>query len=378
MVHSALDVPAGGAEQYVLRLSIGLAERGHDVAIATSRLHPTIVPGVPVFVLTPWLPYRPDANHRPLPARLAWHVVDVFNMTVLPSFRAALRTFRPEIVHTHNFQGLSAAVLAPKTAPSVHTTHDFSLLHPRNSLLRRDGTVLQDPPLGVRLRSRFLHRRLASTRVIFPSDRVRKVHERFGVVFPHARVIPHGWKLEGLVTNTKNRSRLRFLFLGRLIHEKGVRLLLDAWGKGIPGAELLIAGDGPLRREVQRRQAEADGVRLVGWVTGAQKTELLGGADILLLPSRGPEVFPLAAAEAILAGLPLIASDLASPPLLRDGMTGTIVRGGAVEWRRVLETAVRCRNLVDRWTSAAREAARELDWETHLDRITRTYEESPR
>lgn len=104
------------------------------------------------------------------------------------------------------------------------------------------------------------------------------------------------------------------LLLGRLVHIKGVDVALQAAAAG--GMTLLIAGDGPLRRELtQRAQQLGAAARFLGVVTGADKHALLQAADAFALPSRQlasgrSEGLPCALLEALAAGLPVAATRL--------------------------------------------------------------------
>ena len=68
---------------------------------------------------------------------------------------------------------------------------------------------------------------------------------------------------------------------------------------------LVVAGDGP---EAAGLRAGAPGVRFTGRVEPAELAELRAGAALALVPSRYEEILPLAALEAMAAGLPVVAS----------------------------------------------------------------------
>src|SRR5439155_641569 len=112
-------------------------------------------------------------------SRLAWHAIDVYNPSVLPSLRAAARRFGPQLVHTHRFQGLSAAVFpAIRPLPHVHTAHDLTLVHPKNTLVQRDlGRPALFAPART-ARARILGRLLAGSTIHFPSRRAMDTHVR--------------------------------------------------------------------------------------------------------------------------------------------------------------------------------------------------------
>ncbi len=109
-------------------------------------------------------------------------------------------------------------------------------------------------------------------------------------------------------------GRRFLLFLGRLeIRQKGLDVLLAAMEQVNPDVNLVIAGEGKDRTEIERDiQARRLGARvqLVGAVHGERKWELLAGAALLLAPSRY-ETFGITPLEAMACGVPVVASDLA-------------------------------------------------------------------
>src|SRR5205807_1521843 len=72
-----------------------------------------------------------------------------------PALRRAIADARPDLVHTNNLPGISSAVWESARqagVPIVHTLHDYHLLCPRTTLVRRDGAPCRPHPLlcGVR------------------------------------------------------------------------------------------------------------------------------------------------------------------------------------------------------------------------------------
>ncbi len=133
-----------------------------------------------------------------------------------------------------------------------------------------------------------------------------------------------------------------FLFVGRLVRYKGVLAVVEAVGS-LPGAELEIAGNGPLAGEVARliaRGGWGDRIRLLGEVPDADLPALLARCRALVLPSLDrSETFGLCLLEAMAAGRPVVTSDLDSGVLEVNtpGVTGWIAPPGDVAaWRRVL------------------------------------------
>ncbi len=90
---------------------------------------------------------------------------------------------------------------------------------------------------------------------------------------------------------------------------KGHRELIAAWPRvreRVPAAELVVAGDGDLRPDLER--LAGPGVRFVGRVSESQKQELLARSRCLVMPSRG-EGFGLVYLEAMRVGRPCLVGD---------------------------------------------------------------------
>ena len=125
--------------------------------------------------------------------------------------------------------------------------------------------------------------------------------------------------------------------VGRICEQKGQLLLLEALrivlDRGMD-ARLVMAGDGPMRKQIEERAAGlgvADRLRITGWIDGAQvRTEILG-ARALVLPSFA-EGLPVVIMEAMALGRPVISTYIAGiPELVVPGSCGWLVPAGDVE-----------------------------------------------
>jgi glycosyltransferase involved in cell wall biosynthesis len=105
------------------------------------------------------------------------------------------------------------------------------------------------------------------------------------------------------------------LVVSRLAAEKGVDVAIDACR--LAGMPLVVAGDGPEYAALRERVRDAD-VRFLGWVEGSELERLRAGAAVALAPSRSPETFGLALAEAMAAGAPVVASRVGAYTELLD------------------------------------------------------------
>ena len=128
------------------------------------------------------------------------------------------------------------------------------------------------------------------------------------------------------------------LALSRLHPKKGLDTLLTAL-KDLPDCIAWLAGDGPLRRELETLATKLgviDRVRFLGWRT--DRAALLRAADICVLPSRY-EPFGTVILEAWAAKTPLVACASAGPAAhVEDGTTGLLT---PIDDAQALQAALR-------------------------------------
>ncbi|MBA3729094.1 MAG: glycosyltransferase family 4 protein, partial [Actinobacteria bacterium] len=209
------------------------------------------------------------------------------------------------------------------------------------------------------------------------------------------RVIHYGIDVDGWALSEDARSSARKdLGVGatdiavgvasRLIPFKGHDFLLDAFALArseVDGLKLLVAGDGPLRGqlEVRVKNEQPPGVaRLLGHVDDVRS--FMNTCDIVVFPSLPGfgEGFGLAALEAMAAGRPVVATAIDSlPEIVVDGETGYLVAPEIVEGLSdALVKLARDDGLRKRLGAQARERARTIfPMETMIERTLDTYRE---
>lgn len=100
------------------------------------------------------------------------------------------------------------------------------------------------------------------------------------------------------------------LYAGRLIPEKGINELVDAFLVSCPETDtLLIAGDGPMLPSLQERFPSGGSVGVLGQLSHDELLTLLAQSDVFCLPSYS-EGFPTTLLEAAACRCPVIASDV--------------------------------------------------------------------
>lgn len=124
-------------------------------------------------------------------------------------------------------------------------------------------------------------------------------------------------------------------FVGRLEREKGLPLLLNALARVGSNIGLVIVGSGSCGGHVRSLASElgiAHRVRTIGWVSQRDLPVYYQACDFLVLPSVSTplvrETWGLVANEAMVGGLPVLASDAvgaAAGGLIEDGVTGLVV-----------------------------------------------------
>jgi glycosyltransferase involved in cell wall biosynthesis len=144
---------------------------------------------------------------------------------------------------------------------------------------------------------------------VFARERLRELGapldwERVRVLAPPVRIPPE---------RAAVASGTYALLVSRLAPEKGIDVAIDACR--LAGVPLVVAGDGPEMDAPRARVGHAD-VRFVGRVEDAELGRLRAGAALAIVPSRSAETFGIAAAEAMAAGVPVVASHIGALPEL--------------------------------------------------------------
>lgn len=131
-------------------------------------------------------------------------------------------------------------------------------------------------------------------------------------------------------------TKPRLVCVGRLFEQKGQLLLVEAAQmlrrKGIE-FEIVFAGDGPLRAEIELMIAEAnlgDCISITGWISGRRVREEIEKARALIIPSFA-EGLPVVIMEAMALERPVVSTMVAGiPELVSHGETGWLVPAGDV------------------------------------------------
>lgn len=296
----------GGAETMVLQLAAELQRRGH----AVFAFGPTGGGG--------WLTGRLDEMGI---ERELIEFDGPFGLKAVPRWARSLRKLRLDALHSHEFAMAVTGALASRLAGCRHviTMHggDYWGTAARRRLALRVAAGLSRHTVGI---SAEFCQRLATT-VGIPSRSVELV--------PNG-VAPRSGQGEGPRREFGLApDEVLVLAVGNLLPVKGHEYLIRAQAllreRGVR-LRVVIAGSGPRESEL-RDLIDAEGVggslQLLGYRSDV--LDLLAAADVFVMPSRS-EGMPMAMIEAMLAGLPVVASRIGGiPELIPDDQHGLLV-----------------------------------------------------
>jgi 1,4-alpha-glucan branching enzyme len=361
----------GGLAKAVYDLSRHLVRQNVEVHVLTGYAHGApereVVEGVHVYRLCTYQPSEQTDF-------MDW--VFQLNMAMLDKLDHMMRLgFRPDVIHAHDWLVGFAAREAKHRyhIPLLTTIH--ALEHGRNQGIHS--------PLQHRIHRLEGDLVAASERVIVCSRYMAgELGRLFGYPEERTLVVPNGIELPGPITE-KDEERLRQLrleigaaegkivfFVGRMVREKGVQLLLEAAPRVLERHEdvtFVLAGRGPMLEEL-RLQAERLGIshhtRFLGFVDDERRNLLFRLADVAVFPSLY-EPFGIVALEAMSFGTPLLVADTGGlREIVRHGENGATMYTGDVEslfnqlcW--LLEQPARSRVMAEQ---ARTELQQQYDW----------------
>lgn len=334
---------AGGMDRVMFDQARILAARGHEVIPFTAA-----DPDDADSVWSSYFPPAPRTDGTPLrdvPATL-------YRKSAAAALSRLLADQRFDIVHLHSwFKRLSPAilpVLRRSGLPVVQTLHDYRSVCSRSTMLR-DGRICRDCAGGRRWNA-LLHRcngtlakSVASVaemtmadllgyrravRLFLPvSEFQRDLLRDMGLPDSKMRTLPNPVAIPTISAHdTMGGGRLRVLYAGRLEDYKGAHLFADLAAHR-PSLRFVMAGHGSAFEALAARRLP--NLELLGQVDRASLAAMMASAACVVVPSLCPETFGLAAAEALAAQVPVVASRIGGlTEIVRDGVSGLLVQPG--------------------------------------------------
>lgn len=310
-----------------------------------------------------------------------------------PSPDSALSAFRPDVVHVHNlFPNWGTAWLRSWGKRTVATLHNYRPLCAGSTLWRDGsdctecldrgvtralahkcyrGSVIATLPLAWAARDRG-----SKSPVLAHSSSLialnSQAQARYRQYAPRATidVVPNFAAAAPEVPVTRDVDS-PWIYVGRLVPEKGVDWLLDNWPDRL---KLRIVGSGPMSERIEDRVRHRNNVEFLGRLSPDQTLRAIGEAQGLILPSLWSEGIPTVALEALASGTPLVVSDrCASAADLTAGRAGRVFRvdDGGEDLTRALQDIGNDADYRDRARDLYRENYSESAW---LGRVSSIYE----
>jgi len=335
--------PRGGSESYMLYLSEHLKNLGHEVEFFGMYDENNTV-GNSAGLYT----QNMDFHSKGL-ARFLYPFKIVYSLEAKEKIMKVIDDFKPDIVHMNNinFQLTPSIIYGVKRKgiPLVQTVHDYQMICPNHLLYNFKKNVPCEKCVKGSAFNCIKNKCIHDSRV---KSIIGVIEAKFYSLFKTYKkvdlfVCPGKFlenKLLGARAYYKGKTRTihnfidkekfsgdfactepYIVFVGRLSKEKGIENIAGA-AKLLPEYNFVVAGSGPDENMLKG----IANVKLAGFLTGKELTDLMGRAKVLLLPSVCYENCPLSILEAHSMGVPVVTMNSGGmAELVKDGFTGTLV-----------------------------------------------------
>ena len=267
--------------------------------------------GAPVFRLS-----------TPMHLHMEWRP---FNVKIEVMFETLLNLWKPDLVHFHCVQRLTASIVEVcrrRGTPYINTLHDawwisdWQFLSDDGGRIRKpcepwplNGPYGHSPGESIARRTAIQPLLEGSAEVLGVSETFTRIHQACG--FAKARSVPNGVPpMPGVVRARSSSGKVRLAHIGSQTRFKGYDLVKAAlMQEDFPNLELTVVEHSRFGGVRERAVWGSTPVTFVGKTKQEQMHEFYAGVDVLLAPSLWPESFGLVTREALYAGLWVLASD---------------------------------------------------------------------
>lgn len=288
---------------------------------------------------------------------------EVLDTNVVDKFRRVVESVQPDIIHFHNFHGLTLAL--PKIAkgyniPLVYTPHNYHLIDPNlylfnsdlslwgdtdffsnSELIRKNPNRLKAYEERQEVGRQILNEWIDLTLAV--SQRQRELllefsgaNEKITVVHQVHPIVDSLWQNEKLKleSNRKLPKRLRYVFFGGVMPHKGVHIFARASQYFLPNdVEFHVYGFvGAKYLEQLQKIDKKKVIQFHGEYQPAALVEIASNCDIGIFPSIWEDCAPLVLLEMNAMRLPIIASNIGGiPDFVVDGVNGFLYEYNSVD-----------------------------------------------
>ncbi|MDO5835813.1 MAG: glycosyltransferase family 4 protein [Methanobacterium sp.] len=376
----------GGAEVSVKKVSEELVKKGHEVIVVTTPFSENdveIINGVKIYQVKPLNLY--EIYHHPNQSMLLkplWHIIDLWNPYDERIIKNILKTENPDVVHIHNFKGLSLSSFAPAKSlkiPLVFTAHDYSLVCMRANLLNSSGEICKNPSALCKIYNQ-IQKHLAKNKVdllISPSQFVINKLKSNGF-FKDVKskkiplgIEPHKEKFE------KDYSQTNILYVGNLGEHKGVHILLKAFRKIKNwNIRLDIVGKGICSEKLKSMSENDNRIKFHDFLEGKELIKMYQLANLTVVPSIWYDNSPMVIYESFSCRTPVIGSKIGGiPELIKNGFNGYLFEAGNVnELQQLLENLIDSPETLKELEQGTYESVQRYTMDNHIKQLENEYQ----
>lgn len=248
-----------------------------------------------------------------LPFYLLWQLI------LLLYYIGQFKLYRAGVVHVQSKDDFIAATFAAKLcSASVIWSDHADLKH-----IFMNHRIWYKNPVGKLV---YIAAHFAQKITVVSKEDLRLISEHIpeGPV-RQKMVIVYNGAFDTFTETTKNNT-FTFVSTGRLVTDKGIGELIDAFNvfsKSHSDSQLLLLGDGPERKKFEDKAGTNKAIRFLGYQQ--DPLDYVTKSHIFLLPTYH-EGFSLALVEACMLQMPIIATNVGgNPEIIQDGKTGLLV-----------------------------------------------------
>lgn len=217
---------------------------------------------------------------------------------------------------------------------------------------------------------------------IVPSYTIKELIEKEG--FKNVKVVENGISLAPYEKSVGDRAFFNlndndiiFLFVGRIVKEKNLEVLIRASKKivkEIPNAKFIIAGKGPeeiFYKDLVNKEGVNDYFKFLGFVPDSKIYSLYKSADIFIFPSKF-ETQGLSGIEAMASGLPVVGADyLAISEIVKNDYNGLLFNPDDAD--DLVDKAIACVSRKKKYSVNAIESSQRFSIENTTNKLLEIY-----
>jgi glycosyltransferase involved in cell wall biosynthesis len=377
IVSDLFDTPYGGPARIIKHTLSKLLERGHYVTIITSKYN-----------------NRKSFERKKNLSIYRFHSILVpksqkeFSITI-PNIKKIQEIYKKEKIEVIHFHipsplTLTCTIVAKRMNLPIIATHHLD-----------SETFFSNLVFSTLESNKFFYKTLnlfynQTDSVIVPSQYKANLLKKYGLK-KNPIVVSNGISLSEFNGNLSSNSSLEdfelnertknILFVGRLMKEKGIDVLIRAFSivnSQIPETKLIIVGKGYLRKDLEKlvKDLNLKNIVFTGFISDYLLKQTYASSNVLVLPSYA-ESQSLVLLEAAAMGLPLIgANTTAIPELVINGWNGYIFEPGNHEdlANRIIQT-ISNEKMMKKFSKNSKKLAKEHNIEKTIDRLEKIYRE---